>query len=95
MPKLSQEQIQKELESLSGWCLANNTISKRFDLPTYPDAIAAVTRIGFEAEAANHHPDVTMSWKRVTFSLTTHDAGGLTEKDFALARKIDALLGGK
>jgi 4a-hydroxytetrahydrobiopterin dehydratase len=93
MPRLSQAQIQQEMESLSGWCLANDAISKKFDLPTYPDAIAAVTRVGFEAEAADHHPDVTMSWKRVTFSLTTHDAGGLTEKDFALAKKIEALLG--
>jgi len=95
MAKLSHDQIQKELETLSGWCLAHDAISKKYDLPTYPDAIAAVTRVGFEAEAANHHPDVTMNWKRVTFSLTTHDAGGLTEKDFALARKIEALLGRK
>ena len=93
MAKLSQAQIQKEMESLSGWCLANDTITKQYDLPTYPDAVAAITRVGFEAEAADHHPDVTMNWKRVTFSLTTHDAGGLTEKDFALAHKIEALLG--
>ena len=93
MPKLTPTEIQKEMESLSGWCLANDAISKQYDLPTYPDAVAAITRVGFAAEAADHHPDVTMSWKRVTFSLTTHDAGGLTEKDFALAHKIEALLG--
>jgi 4a-hydroxytetrahydrobiopterin dehydratase len=95
MPKLTQDQIQKELETLSGWCLANDAISKRYDLPTYPDAVAAITRVGFEAEKDDHHPDVTMNWKRITFSLTTHDSGGLTEKDFALARKIESLLGPK
>lgn len=93
MPGLSQEEIHEELRSLTGWRLVESAICKQFDLPSYPDAVAAVTRVGFAAEAAGHHPDVTMSWKRVTFSLTTHDAGGLTEKDFALARKIEELLG--
>jgi 4a-hydroxytetrahydrobiopterin dehydratase len=93
MAKLSEEAIRAALQSLPGWTYSESGISKTYDLPAYPDAIAAVTRVGFEAEAAEHHPDVAMSWKRVTFTLTTHDEGGVTEKDVALARKIEALLG--
>lgn len=94
MPRLSPDQIHTELAALAGWSLEENRIRKKFDFPTYPDAIAAITRVGFAAEAANHHPDLEMNWKRVTFSLTTHAAGGLTERDFALARTIDTLLSG-
>jgi len=93
MAKLSDEAIRQALAGLPGWSLTPGGISKKFDLPAYPDAVAAVTRVGFEAEAAQHHPDVEMSWKRVTFTLTTHDEGGVTESDVAMARKIEELLG--
>ncbi len=95
MPRLDEEAIRSALEGLPGWTLTGAGISRRFDLPTYPDAVAAVVRVGFEAETAGHHPDVSMSWKRVTFTLTTHDEGGVTEKDVSLARTIDALLGSR
>ena len=56
------------------------------------DAIAFVTRLAFDAEAADHHPDILINYKRVTLTFSTHSAGGLTEKDFAGARKVDALV---
>jgi len=58
----------------------------------FPDAVAFVTRLGFDAEAADHHPDITINYKRVTLVFSTHSDGGLTQKDFDGARKVDALV---
>ena len=63
---------------------------KRYDLPSFPDAIAFVVAVGFEAESRNHHPDIDVRWRTVHLRLTTHDAGGLTAFDFDLATAIDA-----
>lgn len=57
----------------------------------FPQSLMFITAVGLLAEAAQHHPDILIQWNRVTLSLTTHDAGGLTEKDFALAQQIDQL----
>ena len=95
MPRLTDTQIVDALAGLPGWSLSDAGIRKQFDPPTYADAIAALARVGFEAEAAQHHPDVAMSWKRITFTLTTHDEGGVTEKDIAMARAIEAIMRGR
>ena len=77
----------------TGWSQADDgkSISKTFKFKTFRDAMAWMTRIAFEAEAADHHPEWTNVYNRVEVLLTTHDAGGLTDKDLNLARKMDAL----
>ena len=91
MQRLCNDEIHQGLKGLHGWTFADNAIHRKIEFASYPDAIAGVARVGFEAEREGHHPDVAMSWKRVTFTLTTHDAGGLTPKDLTLAQAIDRL----
>lgn len=93
MSKLSDAEISARLEALSGWTRQGDTISKTFKLSGFPAAIAFVTQIGFLAEAANHHPDIDIRWNKVTLTLSTHDAGGLTAKDFDLAAAADEAMG--
>ena len=68
---------------------------KTFELPPVPDAIAFVTRIADRAEAANHHPDLDIRYRKLRVALTTHDEGGLSDKDVALAHEIDAITADK
>ena len=93
MGKLDDAGIRKGLEGLQGWTLDGAAIRKQFTLGSFPDAIAFVTRLAFDAEAADHHPDVLINYKRVTLTYSTHSEGGLTQKDFDGARKADALSG--
>jgi 4a-hydroxytetrahydrobiopterin dehydratase len=90
--KLTDAEIQSELGHLQGWTLDGNAIRKQYTLGGFPDAIAFVTRLAFDADAADHHPDIVINYKRVTLTFSTHSAGGLTEKDFAGAKKVDALV---
>ena len=64
---------------------------KRFEFRTFPEAIAFVDRLAVEAEAANHHPDIDIRYNRVRIALTTHDEGGISDKDFALAAAIEGV----
>lgn len=91
MGLLSSDQIQKELTQLEGWRLVGKEIQKTFTLKDFVDAIGFVQSIAFLAEKANHHPDIDIRWNKVTLTLSTHSAGGLTEKDFQLANKIEVL----
>ena len=93
MPLLSDEARSAALAELPAWTLeADGTvISRRFTFPDFTSALAAMVRVGFEAEALGHHPDWANSYNRLEVRLTTHDAGGLTEKDLALARAFDRL----
>lgn len=96
MPELlTDADVARELAALPGWERRGDAIAKRFQLATFPDAIAFVVRVGFLAEAANHHPDLDVRWRSVTVSLSTHDAGGLTALDVALAGKIEGVVPGK
>jgi 4a-hydroxytetrahydrobiopterin dehydratase len=88
---LSDTDIAAGLSSLSGWAREGDTIVKQFQCASFPDAIAFVVRIGFFAEQANHHPDLDIRWRNVHVALSTHDAGGITEKDIALAREIETV----
>jgi 4a-hydroxytetrahydrobiopterin dehydratase len=90
--RLSDSEIQEQLAALQGWTLDGNAIRKQYTLGGFPDAIAFATRLAFDAEAADHHPDILITYKRVTLTFSTHSEGGLTEKDFAGARAVDALL---
>jgi 4a-hydroxytetrahydrobiopterin dehydratase len=91
--KLGESEIEARLEDLAGWTREGDTIRKLFTLASFPGAIGFVTQVAFLAEAAAHHPDIDIRWRKVTLALTTHDAGGLTEKDFDLAAQIDEILG--
>ncbi len=89
---LTDDQITTRLATLPGWERDGDEIVKTFELPTFPDAIAFVTRLADQAEGANHHPDIDIRWRTVRIALTTHDAGGLTDLDFDLATEIEACL---
>lgn len=90
--RLSDDSITRQLAELEGWSRDGNAIRKQYTLGGFPDAIAFVTRLAFDAEAVDHHPDITINYKRVTLVFSTHSAGGLTQKDFDGAKKVDALV---
>jgi 4a-hydroxytetrahydrobiopterin dehydratase len=87
--KLSDIEIQRSLGTRSGWTRRGNSITRTFEFPTFPQAIAFVNRIAEVAEKMDHHPDVDIRYTKVTCSLSTHSAGGITAKDFRLAEEID------
>jgi len=91
--KLSDAEIEQRLGDLADWSQEGNEIRKTFLLASFPMAIAFVVQVGFLAEAAGHHPDIDIRWRNVSLALTTHDAGGLSAKDFELAAQIDEILG--
>ncbi|HSC28048.1 MAG TPA: 4a-hydroxytetrahydrobiopterin dehydratase [Vicinamibacterales bacterium] len=91
MSRLSEQEIREGLSGLPGWTRKGEAIERRLTFAGFPDAIAFATRLAFTAEAADHHPDILISYKRVTLTYSTHSAGGLTQKDFAGARQADAL----
>ena len=81
MAKLTDTQIRDEVGRLDGWTLEGNAIRRQFTFAGFPEAVAFVQRLVPEAEAADHHPDITINYKRVTLSYSTHSEGGLTAKD--------------
>lgn len=89
--KLTDSQINDHLKTVSEWTRDGDTISRKFTLKSFPAALMFASTVGHLAEAADHHPDILIQWKHVTLTLSTHSAGGLTDKDFALARRIDTL----
>lgn len=88
---LTEEEITERLRSLPGWELREGWIRRSFTTPGWPHTLLLVNAIGYRAEAAFHHPDLHVGWAQVTVKLQTHSAGGVTEKDLALAREIEAL----
>ena len=93
-PLLTEAEIASGLERLPAWRREGDTITRTIRAPSFREAIALVERVADAAEAADHHPDILIRWTRVTFTLTTHAAGGLTERDLALAGEIDQLHAG-
>ena len=92
--KLNEAQREQALRGLSGWVYdeAGGAISRVFKFKDFSEAFAFMTRVALAAEKAGHHPDWSNSYNSVTISLSTHDAGGLSDKDIALAKAIDKLL---
>ena len=90
MARLSLEEIQRELQNLQDWKFGDNAITKEFTLKGFGAAMALVNKVAEAAQKANHHPDIVIHYNRVTFTCSTHDAGGVTEKDIALAKQIEA-----
>jgi len=89
--KISRPEAEQKVKSLKGWTLDGDAIKKQFTFAGFPEAVAFVSRLVPEAEAADHHPDILINYKRVTLTYTTHDQGGLTDKDFAGAAIADRL----
>ena len=89
MPRLTRDEIERRLKLVSGWSLDGDAIRKQYTFKGFPEAVAFVDRLVPEAEAADHHPDITINYKRVTLTYSTHSEGGLTEKDFAGAAMSD------
>ena len=88
---LSDADVASGLAQLPGWGREGDTIVKSYQRASFPDAIAFVVRIGFFAEKADHHPDLDVRWRTVRVALSSHDAGGITEKDLLLAGQIESI----
>ncbi|MGW9480381.1 4a-hydroxytetrahydrobiopterin dehydratase [Saccharomonospora azurea] len=89
---LSDESIDEALRTLPEWRRAGDAIERTAELASFPAAIDAVNRVAERAEAANHHPDIDIRWRTVTFRLSTHSHGGITDKDVAFAREVDEVI---
>jgi 4a-hydroxytetrahydrobiopterin dehydratase len=92
MALLTQDEITKNLSSLSSWMQEGNQITKQFQIKDFVEAIAFVNKVGAEAEKIDHHPDIFIhSWNKVKITISTHSEGGITKKDFQLAEIIEGL----
>lgn len=91
MAKLNLKQVKAALAGVPEWRRRRATIARTYEFRDFPAAMKFVQRVAVAAERDGHHPDIDIRWNKVTLTLTTHDEGGLTEKDFALARKTDRL----
>jgi 4a-hydroxytetrahydrobiopterin dehydratase len=91
MNKLSNAEITTKLSATPGWQREGDTITRTFTLPSFPAALLFASAVGQLAERRNHHPDILIRYRDVTLTLSTHDAGGLTAKDFELAGDINAI----
>jgi len=89
--KLDPREIETHLKDLNEWKVVNEKLSKRFKFENFSSALEFVNRAGAIADKIDHHPDITFGWGYAEFYITTHDAGGITEFDFALAKAIDSL----
>ena len=92
--RLSPDELSSALADLPMWSGDVDGIRRTVELPTFRDAVAAITRIADVAEELDHHPDVDLRWRTLHLTLATHSAGGVTANDLELARRIDALLPG-
>ncbi len=88
---LSKDEVTTALRSLDGWTLEGKAIRKQFTFEGFPEAVAFVQRLVPGAEAADHHPDITINYRRVTLAYSTHSEGGVTKKDIDGARPADAV----
>jgi len=90
---LSKPEIHERLQKLRDWTHAGKALHRKYMFKSFLAAIAFVNKIADAAEKAGHHPDITINYSAVSISLSTHSEGGVTEKDFDLARQIDELAG--
>mgnify|MGYP001562909153 CR=1 FL=1 len=89
--KLTEEELQQALQTLATWSLVNSKLHKIFQFASFVEAFGFMTKAALVAEAMNHHPEWFNVYDRVTVDLTTHDAGGVSSRDFELAAKMDRL----
>lgn len=88
---LSETEIRTRLAEIPRWTRKGKAITRSWTFEDFPEALSFINKVGALAEAANHHPDISNAWNQVRLSLTTHDVGGLTDRDFDLAKKIGDL----
>lgn len=88
--RLTEDQVRVGLQGLAGWELKEGEITRLYKFGDFQQAMAFVNRVAGLAEAADHHPDIDIRYNKVRLTLSTHSAGGLTEKDFQLARRLDS-----
>src|SRR5688572_15711285 len=93
-PRLSPDDVTAALQERPHWTGDSDGIHRTVELPTFPDAVAAIVSIADVAEEMDHHPDVDLRWRTLHLHLVTHSAGGVTDLDLRLARRIDALVPG-
>ena len=86
---LSDIEIQRDLGSLQGWSRKGDVLTRTYQFRNFEQAMEFVNRVASLAESANHHPDIDIRYSKVTLTLSTHDAGGITSNDVGLARAID------
>ena len=91
-PILPQEEIDKRLNGINDWRQDDRYIVRNFSFPSFKEAITFINRVAEISEEIDHHPDITINYRRVTLSITTHSEGGITRRDFRLAGRIDGLL---
>ena len=92
MSLLNKEEINQSLTNLDDWLLEENQIAKRFQLKDFEEALTFVNKVGALAEEMDHHPDIFIhSWNKVKITISTHSEGGITQKDFQLAEKIEGI----
>ncbi len=91
LASMKEEEIVRRLAEVPAWSRVGDAIERAWKFKDFREAMGFLNRVAELAEAANHHPDIWNSWNRVKLTLTTHDTGGLTNRDFNLAKKIDAL----
>jgi 4a-hydroxytetrahydrobiopterin dehydratase len=93
-PRLAEDELTRALAELPGWRLAAGKLHREYRFADFSAAFGFMTRVALEAERMNHHPEWSNVWNRVVVDLTTHDSGGITASDIALAQKMEALAGG-
>ncbi|HET9940057.1 MAG TPA: 4a-hydroxytetrahydrobiopterin dehydratase [Candidatus Eisenbacteria bacterium] len=91
MSKLSEPEIREAIQELAGWVDQDGKLTKTFTHSSFPEAIVFVNAVAHIAELANHHPDIDVRYSNITLSLVTHDEGGITPRDVALARQVEAI----
>lgn len=91
MEKLSQDQIDSQLSGVSEWSQLNDSISRTYEFKDFIQSMKFVNQAADAAEKVQHHPDILIRWNKVTLTLSTHDAGGITQKDFDFAKQADAM----
>jgi 4a-hydroxytetrahydrobiopterin dehydratase len=91
MPVLAESELKQQVEGLDGWVVRGGALEKSYDRGDFDGSIAFVNAVAQAANAADHHPDISVSWDTVTLRWVNHSAGGITEKDVAMAKKSDEL----
>ena len=92
MKKLTESEIKDKIELLQDWDFCDNTLNTDFEFDNFKDCMSAMNRIAFECEALNHHPEWKNVYNKLEIRLTTHDAGGVTDLDFKLAKTINEIV---
>lgn len=94
MAVLSNDEVDAAAANLDGWQRTDGALRRSVTFPSFLDGIEAVRRVAEHAERADHHPDIDIRWRTVSFALVTHSEGGITDKDVQMAREIDGILSG-